>query len=369
MPISVDRIHTFKDIEAHWRALFHRSSNANFFISPAWMSAWLAEGGGAAELWCIRYESAGQVELIGIFGAARIGAPLISVQESRLHGLCDPALDAIYIEYNDFLIADQNNARRIEAIHAAINALSQCDQFVFQNITDVLAADIKAVASDLGLTVRELVRQPTYQCDLKTLRQGQTDLVSSLSKSLRHKVQRSQRLYEERGPLDFALAETTAARQTAFSRLIALHQAGWRRRGVDGAFSNPAFVAFHERLIRGAPEQTHLIEIRAGGETIGVLYNFIFGNRVSAYQSGFRFEDDNRLAPGYLSHALACEYYLAAGFDVYDFLGGDAEHKRRLGLVGPALSTVCVERRNPKMRLRSVGRKIKQQILGKNAVY
>jgi CelD/BcsL family acetyltransferase involved in cellulose biosynthesis len=65
------------------------------------------------------------------------------------------------------------------------------------------------------------------------------------------------------------------------------------------------------------------MEIRAGSGLIGILYNFVYRSTVSFYQSAFVYEDDNRLKPGYVAHALAIEAALRDGFDTYDFLAAD----------------------------------------------
>ena len=89
-----------------------------------------------------------------------------------------------------------------------------------------------------------------------------------------------------------------------------------------------------------------MFEVSVGGRTIGVLYNFSHDGRVMNYQSGFRFEDDNRFAPGFVCHAMAAQHYLDAGYDAYDLLAGDADYKRRLAAPSTALTSLVVERPN-----------------------
>jgi CelD/BcsL family acetyltransferase involved in cellulose biosynthesis len=74
-----------------------------------------------------------------------------------------------------------------------------------------------------------------------------------------------------------------------------------------------------------------LLELSAGGQVLGYLYNFQYGERVYSYQSGFSYSDDNRHRPGLLAHALAIEQARRRGMRVYDFLAGDAPYKARLG--------------------------------------
>ena len=115
---------------------------------------------------------------------------------------------------------------------------------------------------------------------------------------------------------------------------------------MSGAFGAPAFESFHKHLRHRSPECVHLIEIAAGDETIGCLYNFIHGGRALNYQSGFRFEEDNQLKPGFVAHALAIRHYAEAGLSAYDLLAGDAPYKRRIADEGESFSSLVLERRD-----------------------
>ena len=54
-----------------------------------------------------------------------------------------------------------------------------------------------------------------------------------------------------------------------------------------------------------------MLRITAGGRIIGYLYNFVHAGHVYNYQSGFAYEDDPVVKPGFVSHYLAIEHYLA----------------------------------------------------------
>ncbi len=194
--------------------------------------------------------------------------------------------------------------------------------------------------------LRLLRVQPVFAIDLAARCGDGAGALDKGSGALKAKINRAQRRYEERGPVELRVARSEQDRTGIWRTLVDLHQEGWRRRGETGAFANPAFVAFHERLQRLAPDATQLLEVRVGGEPIGCLYNFLHQGRVLNYQSGFRFEDDNQLTPGLVTHALAAQHYLEAGYDAYDLLAGDAEYKRRLADETGRLLTVVLEKRD-----------------------
>ena len=45
-----------------------------------------------------------------------------------------------------------------------------------------------------------------------------------------------------------------------------------------------------------------ILRITAGGHELGYLYNFVYRDRVSNYQSGFQFGPDGRYKPGLVAH-------------------------------------------------------------------
>ena len=87
-------------------------------------------------------------------------------------------------------------------------------------------------------------------------------------------------------------------------QLKALHQTSWRRRGQPGCFATPIFETFHRGLIsrRFRHGEIQLLRAAAGTQPIGYLYNFAYGDRVYAYQSGFDYAADGRLKPGLVTH-------------------------------------------------------------------
>ena len=330
-----------------WRALFHKAEKPTFFQSPAWMAAWLNGRPAGVRLYRVEAKKDGVLCLLGAVGARMARRPaLIGAREARLHEFAVPNLDAVYIEYNDFLIDRGAGEVRRAALEALLCGVDEADAVVFRNATPALTQAVKAAAATHGLDVRTLNEQRAYVCDLDALRRTRKSFIETLSPSAQSKIRRSVRLYDERGALEGKIAQTSDERARAWTALLDLHEQGWRRRGRSGVFADPAFTAFHNRLRGGAPDACHLFEAAVGGKTIGVLYNFSHDGCVMNYQSGFRFEDDNRLVPGFVCHALAAQHYLEAGYNAYDLLAGDAGYKRRLAAPSTALTSLAVERPN-----------------------
>ncbi len=351
--VSVRRLDNTGDFLARWSALYTRAEQPSFYQSPTWMTAWLESAGMSAALYVVEASREGRTMMMGVVGAGPRRPTALGLKEVRLQEIGEPRLDDIYVEYNDFLAAPEASADlRRDIIDALAREFSSADAMVFRNVRSPLAETVRAWAAHGPWNCVTLSEQPVYVVDLNAVRSTGGNFLSSLSGSFKTKLRRAMEGYEQRGALSCRIASGDAEWRASWDRLAALHQASWRARGRPGVFTNNQLVAFHETLQRCAPDAVHLFEVRCGAETIGVLYNFVHEKRVLNYQSGFKVEDDNKLTPGFVCHALACQYYLDAGFDIYDLLGGEADYKQRLGGKSETLTSLTLERPSPRNKIR-----------------
>ena len=332
-----------------WEALYAQAADPSFFQSPAWMKSWLEGAPDDAKLSRISAGNGGAPKLMGAFSVAPRKPPLLGLRESWFHEFGDAQRDAVYAEYVDFLAADEaSHELRRDAVCAIIEENGNTDGFVFRNLTDDMMSAVFSAAAICEMSGRVLNEQPVYGCDLSG-----DDFMDGLSASLQSKIRRAIRLYEERGPLAAHIAATPEEKAAAWDRLKTLHKSGWEARGKPSVFDNPHLTAFHERLQEIAPADCHLFEVKTGDDVIAVLYNFVHGKEVMNYQSGFKFEDDNRLTPGFVAHTLAAQHYQKAGFEIYDLLAGEANYKSRLGEPHAILTSLVLERPTWRNKLRS----------------
>ena len=361
--VRVERLGDRGAFLLEWRELFQRTDFQSVFLSPAWIGCWLEGAPEAAALWTIRSEWAGKPALLGVAGVSRGRRPaLIGPLSAHLHEFGDADHDAIYIEYNDFLVAAgaPEDARQ-SALAALAEALGPVDELVFRNARAPLARAAEAFASVRGRNLRVLNSQPAFVVDLKKIRAEGGDYLESRSATLRSQMKRTTRLYEQRGPVAFKPASTPEERAEAWKALLALHEESWRRRGLKGAFANPALIDFHERLARAAPNAVQFVRLYCGDEVIACLYNLVHGDRVYNYQGGFKFEENNQLKPGMLAHSIAAQRYLKDGYSAYDLLAGDAPYKRRLADEGETLVSLAIDLRSgPRAGLRRGVRRLRE---------
>ncbi|MBV9247651.1 MAG: GNAT family N-acetyltransferase, partial [Acetobacteraceae bacterium] len=64
---------------------------------------------------------------------------------------------------------------------------------------------------------------------------------------------------------------------------------------------------------------------------------------VLAFVTGFQAEEDSRIKPGLVSHALCIQRHADAGAGLYDFMAGEYRYKANLGQPGPELTYLLLQ--------------------------
>ena len=99
----------------------------------------------------------------------------------------------------------------------------------------------------------------------------------------------------------------------------------------------------------------------AGDRVIGYLYNFRFGERIYAYQSGFA-DSDRHERPGFITHALAIRHAFQSGERVYDFMAGRNRLKESFSTRCEPMLWQVVQQPRLAFRLEHFGRRFKRAI-------
>jgi len=308
--IELSALEDIPALEQHWRDLEARS-DASFFLSWLWISCWLAHLPERSRPHVLRVRQRG--ELVGLailcpHKDRRFG--LLSKRAWLLHETGCREFDRLTIEYNGFLV-DRRVAETVSlaCLNWLASNLTNWDELVLGGVAGPLedAARWAATRARLPLTVRRA--DAAQGIDLARVRRSNQGYRAGLGRSTRSAVNRAIRLYQERGGLEFRVAESVDEALAFFDWLEHLHRAAWAARGRPSAFANPVFRPFHRQLIQAGVEAgaIRLCRTSVAGQPVGYLYNFVWRGRVLNYQSGFAYENDNRIKPGMVSHVLAIE--------------------------------------------------------------
>jgi CelD/BcsL family acetyltransferase involved in cellulose biosynthesis len=308
------------ELAALWRKL-EANADGSFFQSWDWTGCLFAERFPDPVL--VRVARGGETKALALFNR---GGHFAGGERLRL-GESGTAMDGVFIEHNGPLVAlDAPRALEL-CLAAALTAPRRLPGriLVLSGIGDAGLAALRRLA-----VVRCDAARQAPRIDLAAMRQREKAVLDLVSANTRYQLRRALRRYEQAGPIRIRRAATVEEARRFLDALAVLHTATWRARGLPGTFAEPAFYRFHAALISGshAAGVVDLLEITAGPRVIGYLLNFIHGNRVYAYQSGFNYADAQpHEKPGLVCHHAAITHYAAQQRDIYDFLAGDDRYK------------------------------------------
>ncbi len=351
-------------LERAWRAL-EAQAPRSFFLTWRWARTLIGFSPRPLLAATMRARSGEIVGLGLLCPSVETRHGVLRIRQLRLNEAGGDARTMVPAEYNTFLSAPGHDAANWRALAVALQARDAppWDEVLVTNATmDAVAAGALVGAPHCR------AENISARVDLKALReQGVADLdgyLAALGKNTRSQIKRSIKLYEAEGPLELRRAQSLNEARDLFAKLAELHEQKWRARGGGGLLSTAHYHQFHlmmmaDRFEDGAVE---LIHVTAGGQTVGILHNFVDDREALYNLGGFPAAPDNRHKPGLVTHALAVADHLAAGRDVYDFMAGGDRYKLNLGVRGPDMVSVAFQRQTLALRAEQFGRKVKHAL-------
>ena len=313
---------TFMAMRDEWDRLLAESTADGMFLTWEWLATWWRHLSADHRLFLV---------------AVRDGRELVALAPLavRLPGL-HSALPFPYLEFlgsgsvgSDYLDFIVRRGRERESLALLAETLAKLKLLLeLDQVRDGSAAvfDLARLLSRRGWrTARETVND----CRYITLT-GQTfeSYLAGLGRAHRYNFRRRLRALQRRFEVRFDVVRTEDHRDQALDRLIALHGARWRERGVSNAFHTPAHIAFHRELSRLAGERgrLRLCQLDLDGVAVAALYGFRHRDVFSFYQSGFD--------PAYARHSvglvimgLAIKSAIEEGAREFDLLQGVERYK------------------------------------------
>lgn len=313
-------------LEREWRELDDRSAGSVFLSWPWIETAGITRRPGSV---LARITHGDRTVGLGLLGLRSRPSVPLRPGTLNLNETGDPLSDRVMIEYNGVLAEQGWEARAADALLAALGDSKATGRM------DLMLSGVPehwiGLCQRRGL-VTQLLRPPQAAPCAALQTRPEQDLLASMTRNSRQQIRRSMRHYESRAALTLDRAADAPQALDWLDGLDALHTRSWRQRGKDGAFADPGFKDFHRRLISTRFDQgvTDLLRVRNGDIVLGYLYNLRWRHVVSAYQSGFHFEDHTQARPGLVAHVLAMDLYRNEGMATYRFLAGQARYKTSL---------------------------------------
>jgi hypothetical protein len=343
-----------------WAELARGSTQPSFFLTAEWVDTWLAVFGDVLQPQFLLFEEDEMLLGACVLVGRRHRYGPVSARRIYLNMAGEESGDGTCIEFNDLVCRPGQEATVAAALFSYLQE-RRWDEFVLAGFQS--GAGLDALQSAFGALPWQIVEKPSYYVDLSRVKRSGKAYDLAISSNTRRQIRRSCELYKQEGTITVECAEDVETALRLLCELAELHQKTWIARGKPGVFRSEKFTTFHRSLIRRVFTQgsIQLLAVRAGEQTIGILYNFVYAGKVYFYQSGFHYTEDNRYKPGMVTHFYAIQHCLAQGYKEYDFLAGDSQYKRSLATDDRKLQWIVIERNTLATRAVRLLRKVKQR--------
>ena len=334
-------------LESEWRSL-EISEHVSFFLSWDWIGPLLNALPKDSTPLLMRVQSGGRTLALGLFSIGKERRRrVINSRVLRLNETGVSEYDSITVEHNGLLTRDGFQRAAIEAAMRRLVRQDSWDELYLSGLRSDGQPDWTAAAQSLNLNYLERWEKPYHFVDLDQLRSTGSTYLDSLGSNTRYQIRRAMKLYQARGPLTLRQATSLTEALGWLLELSELHQVYWQARGLPGAFASDFARRFHNSVVRnGWPRNTvQIVKIVAGESVVGYAYNFRKGRVLYNYQTGMKSEEDSKLKPGLVCHALIAADACDKGLGTYDLLAGGSHYKRSLTNAEGRMTWAVVQKR------------------------
>lgn len=335
---STERVSVLAD----WRKLEQKLGSRRLMTSADWTEIWLETYGDLVEHRFAALKRNGQTAGFCLVtqGAQQHDGPL-PIRTIHLGTAGEPDTDSICVEYNGLLCHADDRGQFAALLVSWVDSFTSWDSF---QLDGFCTADLPD-----GISERpemHSVRKRSFYCDLARARSLQCEPVELLGSSMQRTIRRKLRPWSP-GQLEW-ITDLPAALST-FDDLVQLHQQRWTALGEPGSYASHRFEQFHRTLIERLLPQGRVVlcRLQHEGQTAACAQFLIDGNRVLLYQGGWN-PELQRLSPGFAIDCLCLGEACRRGYDAFDFLCGETEHKQRLST--DAAELVWLKWRRPRWR-------------------
>lgn len=347
--------------ESRWRAL---EGSASFFTSWNWVGPLLGETPTEHRPAILSVLDGDQIVALMLLGRSIRRRRWIRSRTLHINETGNPALDAVTLEHNDIVCSQAHRPQVTQAVMQWLARRPDWDELDVGALSPEAYRRWQLAGRECGLTTRELWTKDHHFVELAAVRQQAGGFLALLSANTRQQIRRSMKHYAQRGELRMARAASEAEALAWLDGLAALHQPYWQAQGQPGAFGTDFQRRFHREVVmRGWPQgAVELVRVSAGDAVLGYAYNFSKDGVLCNYQTGLAYEQDQRLKPGLVCHALIAEDAAQRGLARYDMLMGGGHYKQRISNGSGSMTWCLIQQPRLALRAESLLRSAAQRL-------
>lgn len=305
--------------------LFGRVSVDNCFITYSWFDSWLDSLSTRPKLLFVRYKK----EDIGAIFFSKIpltrAFPWLTIAHLNKSSLSEE--NQVWIEFNSIICKEESK--------------TLCARAIFSHLLSdrtLLGIQLQMAHPKSEWLVKDILNHSSYEVEevkgyKKRLQPQQNfnEFLKSFSSGVRSEFNRSRRkAINDFGELELKFGGKNDT-NSYFKALSRLHKEKWAYTTDGSGFENKKFLKHHLKLISEHQSSTKIACLVSGDYVLGYQYYLISKNKAYFYCAGLETKCVHKhIKPGLMLHILTMYELSKAGFEEYDFLGGEANYKNRL---------------------------------------
>jgi CelD/BcsL family acetyltransferase involved in cellulose biosynthesis len=322
---SIEQVRAIAD---SWRELLDRSSAAEIFRSPDWLTAWWEVFGQEGNFQPLVIGVRQQGTLVGlaplvIRSVRALGRP--TVRRLGFMGTGEDEADEVCSDFADLIAAPGYEQVVCAEIWRVLQEEERgWDEACWGNLlsSSILCRYLGPMARDAGLAVASRPAGERYFVDLS---HGDfASYVEGLSKNRKKRIYYYRRRMEKEGGLTERRLQSAEEIPFFLSEIARLNRQRQGEKGESSAWRSEKFRRFHD-LVAPRLHARGWLDLRMWlkeGRCVAALYDLVYAGTIYYYQSGFDTPAFGNVSPGLLTLSEVIEWGFLQGQRRFDFLVG-----------------------------------------------
>ncbi len=354
----------FKQLQHEWLTLESKST-PKFFLRWKWIGSWLKLLSPQEKIILLKAHENDNIVALGVFIERKtIRHGILKSTQWFLHRTGDSKRDQIWIENNDFLIANHNKKNITKTIwQVLLSKHAHVDEFIVAINHNSLEQE--PLLESQKYKALSLYKEPGYHLSLIDITSIE-EYLSTLSKNTKKQIKRSTKLLHQLGIINFIVEHKPEKQLKILEHAKQWHINKWNDTETPSGFKNNHFISFHNALVQSEQNtaQTIVASLSIDNNLYGCLYCFIDNNCAYFYLSGIKPIEDNRIKLGLTLHTLFIEWLIENNPTIkkYDFLAGKARYKHSLSNNQDTYSYLVIQKQTLKFKIENKLKELKQSL-------
>ena len=316
----------FEALAPVWDELLNQSDADNIFLTWDWINCWRNSVAIPITPYIIVLKENDNVVAIAPFYEQSYQL-LNTIKYKALRFAGDQGIGS---EYSNFIVKSADSEKLKQSCWQVLLENKNQWDFIWLTNIDQWTQGGKNLVSALKKVTALNVHQRNIDFSATSLVSKGSDILPSLSKSLRTNIKQTQKYLSRKGEWQVKITDQAEALAVDLHSLFTLHNKRWQQTGLQGSFERrPAMAEFYKLFAQQALQNgwLRLLRLEVDGEVQAMQIGYVYQQRFLAIQEGFN--PDFLAGTGQVLRYFSFNQNIKEQVKEYDFLGVYTNHKRR----------------------------------------